>query len=192
MKTVLDAYPQVEFDSAERLAAWLEANHQELNGAWAITWKKGSGGPYFPYIDMVDELLRFGWIDGLRRKLDESRSQQLITPRRSGSVWSAVNKAKIERLHAADLLFPAGLAAVERAKADGSWFILDEVDRLVVPPDFQAALDGLPPAAEHFTNFPPSSRRLALYWIKEAKTAPTRARRIEEAARLAQQNKRVR
>lgn len=192
MGKVIDDYPQVEFASAKLLSVWLEANHQELNGAWAVTWKKSSGGPYFPYTDMVDELLRFGWIDGQRRKYDENRSQQLITPRRVGSAWSAVNKAKIERLQATDLLFPAGLAAVERAKADGSWFILDEVEQLIVPPDLQAALDGMPPAAEHFARFPPSSRRLALYWINEAKTTSTRARRIEEAARLAQQNKRPR
>jgi uncharacterized protein YdeI (YjbR/CyaY-like superfamily) len=88
------------------------------------------------------ECLRFGWIDSKAARVDDRHTALLFTPRKAGSGWSKVDKDRLERLLAERLVAPAGLAAIERAKADGTWSPLDEVDRLVVPDDPATALDG--------------------------------------------------
>jgi uncharacterized protein YdeI (YjbR/CyaY-like superfamily) len=117
---VSDAYPQVEVPSREALRRWLEANHESSAGIWLVTYKKGDPR-YLPYNDVVEEALCFGWIDSKARGLDERRTQLTLTPRRPGSNWSDPNKERVERLLALGLMAPAGLAAIERAKEDGTW-----------------------------------------------------------------------
>ncbi|MGI8440072.1 MAG: YdeI/OmpD-associated family protein, partial [Thermoleophilaceae bacterium] len=113
------------------------------------------------------------------------RSQLLVTPRKRGSRWSKANKDRIEQLTAAGLMAPAGLAAVERAKADGSWSALDAVEALIEPDDLRAALDGDEEARRQWDGFPPSTRRGILEWILAAKRPPTRVKRVTETVTLA-------
>jgi len=120
-----------------------------------VTYKKASVGPYLAYGDIVEEALCFGWVDSVPRKMDAERSQLLVTPRKRGSRWSKANKVRIERLTAAGLLAPAGSAAVERAKADGTWTALDAVEALTEPEDLRAALDGDSEARRGGTPSPP-------------------------------------
>lgn len=143
------------------------------------------------YEESVEEALCFGWVDSRPRKLDAERTMLWFAPRKPGSGWARTNKQRVERLRAAGLMAPAGLAAVESAKADGSWTKLDAVEDLVVPPDLAAALAEHPPAVANFDAFPKSARRGILEWLVQAKTAPTRAKRVEETARLAQRNERA-
>jgi uncharacterized protein YdeI (YjbR/CyaY-like superfamily) len=168
---------RVEIASSHELRSWLLANHETSAGAWVVTWKKGRG-PYVAWADVVRELLCFGWIDSQGRKVDEDRRALLVVPRRRGSGWSRINKEHLESLESAGLMHPAGTAAVERAKADGSWTSLDEVETLREPADLTAALDACPAARREWDAFPPSARRVILGWIGSAKTAPTRERRI--------------
>lgn len=109
----------------------------------------------------------------------------MMSPRRAGSGWSRVNKARVAALEAAGLMAPPGRAKVEAAQADGSWTRLDAVETLAVPSDLQAALDARPPAADEWARFPPSVRRGILERIASAKRPRTRAARIDETARLA-------
>ncbi len=160
----------------------------QAQSVWLVTWKKASGDRHVPYGDIVDEALCFGWIDSLPRKLDAARSMLLLSPRKRGSAWSAVNKARLERLAAAGLIHPAGQAAIDAARADGSWSRLDAVDALVVPPDLEDAFAARPGAAENFGRFPPSARRGILEWIVQARRPETRHRRVTETADLAQRN----
>lgn len=183
-----DHFTRIEIESRAQLRAWLTANHGQAQSVWLVTWKKASGDRHVPYGDIVDEALCFGWIDSLPRKLDVERSMLLLSPRKRGSAWSAVNKAKVERLGAAGLIHPAGQAIIDAAKADGSWTRLDAVDALVVPPELEAAFATRPGAAENFGRFPPSTRRGILEWIIQAKRPETRNRRITETADLAQRN----
>ena len=108
-------------ESRQRLRQWLAAHHADAPAVWVVTWKASSGGPYVPYEDIVEEALCFGWVDSKVRRLDDARTSTLLTPRRHRSAWSASNVARVDRLTAAGLMAPAGLAAVERAKADGRW-----------------------------------------------------------------------
>ncbi len=183
--------PRIEVTSRAQLRAWLEAHHETSGSVWLVIWKKQDLERHLPYDAIVEEVLCFGWVDSLPRKLDAERSMLLLSRRRRGSAWSAANKVRIARLIAAGKMAPAGLAAVEAAKADGSWSFLDDVERLEVPPDLADALARLPEAAKHFAAFPRSVRRGILEWIKQAKRPETRTRRIEETAREAAQNRRA-
>lgn len=171
--------------------AWLAAHHARQAGVWLVSYKKATGKPRLTYDEAVEEALCWGWVDSLPRTLDAERSMLYFAPRKAGSGWSKLNKARVARLEAEGRMQPAGRAKVEQAQADGSWSLLDEVDALVVPPDLEEAFARHPGAAEHFAAFPPSARRGILEWIVQAKKPETRAKRIDETARLAAQNVRA-
>jgi uncharacterized protein YdeI (YjbR/CyaY-like superfamily) len=162
--------------------AWLIEHHATSDGVHLVSWRRGSGKVSVPYEEAVEEALCVGWIDSVGRVLDDERAIQRFSPRRPGSGWARSNKERIERLTAAGSMLPAGLAAVEAAKRDGSWSRLDDVERLVVPADLGAALDAAPPAREAWDGFSRSARRMLLVWLVDAKRAETRARRIAEIA----------
>ncbi len=149
-----------------------------------VTWKKGRG-PHVPYGDIRDEALCFGWIDSRPAKLDEDRSMILLSPRKPGSGWSGVNKARVAVLEAEGRMAAPGRAKVEAARRDGSWVALDTASALTIPSDLARALGEYPRAAERFAAFPPSARRGILEWIAAGRRPETRARRIAETASLA-------
>lgn len=177
----LDSLELLELPDREAWGQWLEANHTSSDGVWLAVGKKGNACTNLMYEDAVLEALRFGWIDSTVRRLDADRTKQLYTPRRPGGTWALSNKARVERLLAEGSMEPAGLAAIERAKSDGSWMLLDEVENLVVPADLGAALEADPRAAETYERLPDSGKKAVLWRIRSAKRAATRRARIEEA-----------
>ena len=186
----IDDAPAVTADNRATWRAWLEANHASASGAWLVTWRKGQG-PVLDYGEAVEEALCFGWVDSTGGRVDERRTKLYFAPRKPRSVWSRSNKERVERLAAAGLMRPAGLAAIERAKANGAWIALDEVEQGIVPPDLAAALEAHPPAGERFQAFPWSARRAILVWIADAKRPETRAARVLETAVRAARNERA-
>ena len=181
-------FPRVEVESRAEWRAWLDANHESAESIWLVTFKKASGKPHVPYDAVVEEAICFGWIDSLPRKLDEERTMLLLSPRKPGSAWSKANKDRVERMSAAGKMRPAGLQKIEQSKTDGSWTFLDDVEALVVPDDLATALAEYENAQENFAAFPPSSKRGILEWVKQAKRAETRSKRIRETAELASRN----
>ncbi|MCC6536099.1 MAG: YdeI/OmpD-associated family protein [Bryobacterales bacterium] len=169
---------------------WLEKNHTRGEGVWLIRYKKGAGGKQrFEYADAIEEALCFGWIDGKAKTLDGERAMLWYTERQRGSVWSQPNKERVARLTAEGLMQPAGLEKVRRAREDGSWSALDEIDALVIPPDLAEAMaQAGPAAARHFAAFSKTVKRGLLAWIVSAKTSSTRARRVAESAGRALRN----
>ena len=119
------------------------------------------------------------------KRLDERRTLQLFAPRKPRGTWSASNKERVARLERQGLLAPAGIAAIEVAKANGSWSALDAVERLEEPPELAAALDADAAARESWNGFSPSSRKAILWWVVSAKRPETRAKRIEQTVRMA-------
>ena len=190
--SALDDAPQVHADDRATWRAWLEANHETAGGAWLVTWRPDSGRASLAYVDAVEEALCFGWVDSQGGHLDDGRNKQYFAPRKPRSGWAATNKARVARLIAEGRMAPAGLAAIERAKANGSWEVLDAVERLEVPADLAQALDGHPPAAANFAAFPPSARKMHLSWVAMARRPETRAARITEIAEAAARNQRAR
>ena len=161
--------------------AWLGAHHGE-SGVWLVLAKKGATDPTgLTYDQALEEALCHGWIDGQVRGGDERSYRQRFTPRSPRSAWSRRNVAIAERLIAEGRMHSAGLAAIERAKADGRWdaAYAGPTD-IEVPPDLAAALDAEPAAAEMFKSLTGRNRYAVLYRIETAKRAETRNRRIEQ------------
>ncbi|MDX1964703.1 MAG: YdeI/OmpD-associated family protein [Pirellulales bacterium] len=171
--------------------AWLAHNHQRGSGVWLVIYKKTSGKQTFTFDEAIEEALCFGWIDSKPGKVDEERTKLWFAPRKAGTGWSRPNKERIARMIVAKKMTPVGLAKIQAAQADGSWEKLDAIEELLIPPDLRAALRSRPPAEDNFMAFPRSVKRGILEWIVTAKKADTRARRIEETAQLAAQNKRA-
>lgn len=162
---------------------WLDANQRRDDGLWIVFRKKSSDliGP--DYEDLVEEALCFGWIDSKARRVDDHRIIQWFSPRRKGGMWSASNKARVERLSRQGLITTAGLAVIEEAKADGSWFESDNVEMLLLPDDLGAALASAPEAEAAYQGLTDSAKKQYLWWIASAKRPETRSARIAEAIR---------
>jgi uncharacterized protein YdeI (YjbR/CyaY-like superfamily) len=170
---------------------WLAANHQRLDKVWLVQHRKTNPEPCVGYEDAVQEALCFGWIDSKPQKKDEHSYLLFFSKRKPKSGWSASNKKRVETLMRAGLLMPAGLEAINLAKKNGSWSVIDEAEAFVMPADLRAALDANPSAAAFFDAFPPSARRGIYTWISLAKTEATRQKRIEETVQLASKNLRA-
>ena len=189
--SALDDAPLVHADDRATRRAWLEANHASAQGAWLVTWRTSSSRVGVDYEAAVEEALCFGWVDSTGGKVDEERAKLYFAPRKVRSAWAATNKARVERLSAAGQMAPAGMAAIERAKANGSWEVLDSAERLEIPDDLAAALACHPPAAANFAAFPASARKLLLSRIALAMRPETRSDRIAKVADAAARNERA-
>jgi uncharacterized protein YdeI (YjbR/CyaY-like superfamily) len=161
--------------------AWLADNHEQTTGVWLGLAKKGATEPtQLTYDQALEEALCHGWIDGQVRRLDERTYLQRFTPRRARSSWSKRNVGHVERLTSEGRMRPAGLAAVEQAKADGRWDkAYDGQATIEVPADLRAALKAQPAAQAMFDVLSSQNRYAVLLRIDSAKRADTRARRIE-------------
>lgn len=175
----MNELPLLEPNSATEWAEWLEAHHATSQGVWLAVGKKGGTRTSLTYDQAVEEALTFGWIDSTVNRLDEHRFRQLFTPRRPGGTWARSNKQRVERLLAQGRMHPAGIAAIEAAKADGSWTLLDDIDAMKLPADLADALANDDSAAAGFERLPDSAKKQLLYWISQAKRPETRTRRIQ-------------
>jgi uncharacterized protein YdeI (YjbR/CyaY-like superfamily) len=167
------------FDDAGAWRAWLEANHDRASEVWLGMYKKHSPRHNLTWSEAVDEALCFGWIDSVMHRIDHERHAQRYSPRKPGSIWSAVNVAKIERLRAEGRMHPAGEAAFARRRADRTGVYAFEQEQ---PAELTAAqrarLDAEPGAAAFFDAQPPGYRRTAVHWVTSAKKPETRDRRL--------------
>lgn len=171
--------------------AWLVANHQSARGVWLCSWRSATGKPSVPYVEAVLEALSFGWIDSTVNTLDAERGLQLMTPRKPKSTWTRLNRQRVAELEAVGLLTDAGRRAVDVAKQNGWWTILDPVEDLLEPDDLTAALDGNATARAAWNTFPASARKQMLWWLISAGKPDTRARRIETIVAKAERNERA-
>lgn len=191
MATKLDSLEQVEVTSRAQLRAWLTKNHRQETGIWLITYKKAVPDKHISWDVVVEEALCFGWIDSTARPLDADRRMLYVCPRKPKSMWSKVNKARVEKLIASKRMTAAGQAVIDAAKASGSWNTLDQVEALVMPPELTKALAKNKTARKHFEAFPPSARKFILWHIGSAKTEATREKRTARVVELAAQNMRL-
>ena len=160
--TNLDELELIEPRNREQWRAWLERNADSAPSVWLALGKKGGTVTTLTYDEALEEALCFGWIDSLVRKLDDQRYKQLFARRKPRSNWSRINKEKVARLEAAGKMTPAGRAAIELAKANGSWTALDHVEDGIVPDDLAAALAANPDALSNFDSFTAAQRKMYL------------------------------
>jgi uncharacterized protein YdeI (YjbR/CyaY-like superfamily) len=171
--------PTKHFRSAGEWERWLETNHDRSRGLWVKLSRRGAGATSLAYAQALEVAILFGWIDGQKRALDAAFWLQMFTPRRPRSRWSETNRATAVRLTEEGRMRPAGLAAIERAKADGRWAAAYASQRRAsVPPDLRRALASNAAALRSFETLDGHNRYAILYRIHDAKTPETRAKRI--------------
>ena len=171
--------------------AWLADHHGRGDGVWLVLNKKAADSPTLSTDDVVEEAVAFGWIDSVPKTLDGNRWMLWMSPRQPGSNWSRLSKERAALMAEAGQMTDAGQVVIDRAKEDGTWTVLDDVEKLVVPDDLATALASRPPARDQWDGFPPSTRRGILEWILNAKRRPTREKRIRKTAEMAQRGKRA-
>ena len=176
-------FEKIEIESSDQLRKWLMKNYHIQDSVWLVTYKKTEREKYVSRDEVLDELLCFGWIDGIRRKLDDTRTMQLISPRKVQH-WARSYKERAEKLIKEERMHKAGLDAIKAGKESGLWNFMDDVDKLIVPDDLQDALKKYEGASAFFDGINDSSKRFVLRWIKLAKTNKTRVNRIEKIAKL--------
>ncbi len=167
---------------------WLRKNHAQEKNVWLILYKKESNVPSVLYDEAVDEALCYGWIDSRPNKRDKQSYYLLLSRRNPKSKWSKANRERAKRLITQGLMARAGLEMIETAKQNGTWTALVDVQNSVIPDDLQQALNKNKKSLSNFTAFPPSSKRIILEWILNAKKPETRQKRIQETVTLAAKN----
>jgi uncharacterized protein YdeI (YjbR/CyaY-like superfamily) len=177
----MDDDPVEFFASEEEWAAWLADNHESAAGVWVKIAKKETGIDSVRYPEVLDTAIAYGWIDAIRRRLDDTHFLQRFTPRGPRSKWSKINREKAEEMMRSGTMTPAGLREVEKAKADGRWAAAYDGQRsMQVPPDLQAELDADPGMKEFFEGLSSQNRYSFLYRLHDAKKPETRARRLAQ------------
>jgi uncharacterized protein YdeI (YjbR/CyaY-like superfamily) len=162
------------------LRKWFEANHSRADEVWIGFYKTGSGKPSVTWPEAVDEAICFGWIDSIRKSVDEHAYKNRFTPRRAGSTWSLVNIKKAERLTAVGLMKPAGLAAFEKRKASKSGIYSFEQEKISFSQVFLKQFKKNAKAWSFFSKQAPSYQRTATWWVMSAKKEETRESRLRQ------------
>jgi len=179
MKPPADELPILPFETAADWKRWLDRQHKTARGLWLKLARKGSGIASVDRAEAVDGALCYGWIDGQGRSFDEHYYLIKFTPRGARSVWSKINRVKVQTLIEQDLMQPAGLAEVDRAQGDGRWeAAYDSPRTATVPDDLAVALKARPRARASFAELNAANRYAILWQLQTAKKAETRARRI--------------
>lgn len=169
---------------------WLAENYSSSDGVWLIFYKKSSGKPRVEYNDAVEEALCFGWIDSKLKKVNEEYYIQHFTPRRKGSLWSKYNMERVKSLIDKGLMMPAGLAEYHKALDNPKLVYDNRMDgEPEIPADLLEALNLNPQALANFMAFSPSSRRMYLLWLKDAKRPETQQTRLKKIVEFSEKNK---
>ncbi len=174
-----ERFEKVEITSLDALRDWLAANHGQSESVWLVRYKENVPGKHVDRLAVLDELLCFGWVDGLARKLDAERTMQLISPRRQ-QAWAQSYQDRVAWLEKEGRMAEPGRATVLRGKASGLWDAYADSDRLQVPADLAALLARDPAADRYFGEAAPSYRRNVLRWVGAAKRPETRTKRLLE------------
>lgn len=182
---ILTFYPKTK----QEWRQWLIDHHQSEEAVWLLSYKKKTGKPCVAWSDVVDEALCFGWIDGMRKSVDEQSFVQFVCKRKPKSGWSKINKEKIERLIADGLMTEAGFKSIEVAKQNGSWKLLDEVEELTVPQELAKAFEANPKADAFFNTLSKSVKKMMLHWVVSAKRPETKLNRVTEIVENALEGK---
>jgi uncharacterized protein YdeI (YjbR/CyaY-like superfamily) len=169
--------PIVLFEDSDAFAEWLDRHHRESPGVWMRLAKKGAALRSLSYAEALDVALCYGWIDSQKKGYDEVSWLQKFGPRGPKSLWSKINRDKVDALTAAGRMREAGIDAVERAKADGRWdAAYDSQRNATVPDDLQAELDRSPAARDFYASLDGANRYAILFRIQTSKPEARAAR----------------
>ena len=144
---------------------WLAKNHTSEQSVWLVYFRASTKVASLTWSEAVDEALCFGWIDSTKKTIDEERYMQYFSRRKPNSMWSRVNKEKVDQLIQNNRMTQAGLASIETAKQNGSWTFLDEIEALVIPEDLATALAHHQGATDYFDGLSKSAKKILLHWV---------------------------
>ena len=167
---------------------WLEKNHRSEKSVWLIIYHKDSPTPSIYYDEAVEQAICFGWIDSVAHKRDDHSKYQFFSVRKPKSNWSKANRQRAEKMIKEKQMTSAGQTMIDHARKTGTWTALIEVQMSIIPNDLKKLFDKNKKAFDNFNAFPPSSKRIILEWILNAKKAETRLRRITQTVELAAKN----
>lgn len=176
----LETLRTMTFVTPKELGQWLKVNHATQSELWVKIYKMNTGIQSVTWNDVVIEALCWGWIDGIKKSIDDQAYLQRITPRKARSNWSKRNTEHVERLISEGRIMEPGLVHVRAAKADGRWENAYVVSEMEVPADFLAALESKPNAKQFFETLNKSSRYAIAYGLTSAKKSETRHRRFSK------------
>jgi uncharacterized protein YdeI (YjbR/CyaY-like superfamily) len=179
------------FSTQEEFREWLKKNHRKETELLVGFWKVGTKKPSMSWSQSVDQALCFGWIDGVRKSIDEESYSIRFTPRKPTSIWSAINIKKIEELTKAGLMTSEGIKAFELRKEEKSAIYSHEKEPATLDPEFEKQFKANKKAWEFFNNQAPSYKKVMLHWIMSAKQEKTRLSRLEKTIRESESGKRV-
>lgn len=179
------------FRSARDFRKWLAEHHATATELLVGFHRKGTGQPSMTWPESVDEALRFGWIDGVRKRVDETRYTIRFTPRRKRSIWSAINIARVAVLRGEGRMQPAGLAAFAAREENRSGIYSYENRPKALDPPYDKALRRDKAAAAFFDAQPPGYRKLAAYWVMSARKEETRQKRLARLRAASAAGKRI-
>lgn len=174
-------------ESRQAWRQWLKKNHRSKQSVWLVYYRKKSAVPSITWSEAVDEALCFGWIDSTKKSVDAETFMQFFCKRKTTSVWSKINKGKVQQLMEEGLMTQAGYKSIEVAKENGSWTLLDEVEDLKIPKDLEKAFKTKKGSKAFFLSLSKSVRKAILQWLTLAKRPETRQKRITEIVTLAGQ-----
>tara|TARA_R110000850_G_scaffold60338_4_gene138579 strand:+ start:316 stop:888 length:573 start_codon:yes stop_codon:yes gene_type:complete len=170
----------ITFSTPKDLAQWLKVNHATESELWVKILKKKTGIPSVTWDGVVIESLCWGWIDGVKKSLDDQAYLQRITPRKTRSNWSKRNTEHVERLIVEGRMEEPGLVLVRAAKADGRWENAYTASEMKVPADFLAAVENRPRVKQFYETLTKSNRHVIAYGLESAKKPETRKRRFQK------------
>jgi uncharacterized protein YdeI (YjbR/CyaY-like superfamily) len=179
------------FPTQEKFRAWLEKHHQKETELLVGFYKVNSKKPSMSWSESVDQALCFGWIDGVRRSIDEESYSIRFTPRKKSSIWSAINIKKIEELTKAGLMKEAGIKAFELRSEAKSRIYSHETEPSILNPEFEKQFKDNKPAWDFFEKQAPSYKKVMIHWIMTAKQEKTRISRLEKTINISADQKRM-
>ena len=179
------------FSTPEKFRAWLEKHHQTETELLVGFYKVNSKKPSMSWSESVDQALCFGWIDGVRKSIDEESYTIRFTPRKKTSIWSAINIKKIEELSKAGLMKNAGLKAFKLRSEERSGIYSHEKEPSLLTPEFEKQFKSNQIAWDYFNQQAPSYKKVMIHWIMSAKQEKTQISRLEKAINVSAEQKRM-
>ncbi|MBT8069218.1 MAG: YdeI/OmpD-associated family protein [Gammaproteobacteria bacterium] len=186
--------PDLQFcaSSREEWRAWLQQNHAGASEIWLVYFKKHTGKPTVDYAESVEEALCFGWVDGLKKRIDEDRYAHRFSPRKAKSKWTPLNIQRARKMIEAGKMTEAGLVSFrQRLEYDEKFLQARTQKKLELPAEMEAAIKLNEAAWNNFKQLAPGYRKQYVGWLVSAKKPATRTRRLEEAIRLLARNKKL-
>ncbi|RXG16118.1 putative protein YdeI (YjbR/CyaY-like superfamily) [Leeuwenhoekiella aestuarii] len=180
--------PLIYFKNTEEWRNWLHENHHLDDGVELVFYKVDCEEESMRWQEAVQVAICYGWIDSTVRAIDDKRRKQYFCKRKPNSGWSAINKDYVAHLAEAGLMHSSGLEAIETAKQNGAWNLLDDVEKGIIPHDLKKAFDENPKAYTNYLGFSKGYRKSYLYWLNQAKREETRKKRITQIIELCEEN----